>query len=147
MHCIRMGYAKLDQTAPLEYSIRMDTWSDLLFYEMSFLGCDIMILLYLIILVRTAMSQNLTLNLAIQAANWTVGIVLGLAGAVSTLVGAQNMLQYRGWEVLASLVVGILLCFLAYSMAVIIQEVWVERRSTQDKEKVRDSSYVAVQIV
>ncbi len=148
VHCIRMGYAKLEQTSPSEYSIRMDSWSDVLVYEMSFLCSDVVLLLYLVILARSIMYRNLTLNLAIQAANWTVGMILGFSAAVTSIVGTQTMLEYSGLEVLGNLAVGTLLCLLAYALAVAIQVQCLFPQPDADDEKARDSTMlVAAQFV
>ncbi len=148
VYCIRRGYAELQHTAPSVYSIRIEASTDILFYEMAFLYSDVMFVLYVVILVRNAMSRKLSLNLAIQAANWTVGMILGLSAAASTVVGTQMLLQHRGLEILGSLVVGILLCLVAYATAVEIQEqcLFPQTEDANDDE-VRDSTFVLAQTV
>lgn len=97
----------------------VETWINFCLYELSLLYADVMFLLYIAILIWYALKRNLTLSLPILAANWTVGMVLGLSSTVAFLAGPTLVLQ-KEWIRLAlwAMVVGISMCFVAYAAAV-----------------------------
>lgn len=113
----------LDPTTPDNYSVRVETWSDVALYELSFLYSDVMFLAYLVILTRYALKKNLSLNLPIMAANCTMGFALGLLVVVvaSSKIGPKAVLQQLLWQGLWSVVVWVALCFLLYATAVVMQ--------------------------
>jgi hypothetical protein len=103
-------------TSQIEY-IRLESWTDVFVYELCFLYFDVMFVLYLVILLRSALKRHLTLSLPIMAANWMVGMLTGLSAAVVALTGPNVLTDPRiWWQLLVSLVVGVFLCFLSYGM-------------------------------
>ena len=127
---IRLGVARsaLDEhsstttTTNANYSIRVETWTDLFICELSFLYSDVIFLLYILILTFHVLKKNLTVSLPIMAANWTVGMVLGLSVVVAILVGPKVVLQQqRLWQSLVSIVTSIALYFIVYAAAMEMQ--------------------------
>ena len=121
---IQLGYAKLEQPAAdnNNYSVRIDHLTDVFFVELSFLYSDIVFLFYIIVLARSALKKNLSLDLPIMASNWLMGIVLGLLLAITCLFGSKS---FSTWEqilqLLVIIVVGIALCFVTYAAAMEMQ--------------------------
>lgn len=101
------------------YSVRTETWSDLFTYEIvSFLYADAaMFLLYMMALSFYSMKKNITVSLPIMAANWTVGMVLGLSAVAASLVGPKVGLQQQLWQILGS----VALYFIVFAAVVEMQ--------------------------
>lgn len=107
----------------------MELLNQIYVYEFSLLFSDVLFLIYLVVLARFALKKKLTISLPIMAANWTVGMVLGVSVAVAFLVGPQVVFLQRIWIMVGSIVVGIALCFVAYAMALELQGHCIVSRS------------------
>lgn len=130
-------------------SVHIESWSDLIFYEMSYLFVDVFFLVYVIILARAVVrggssgessnnSPPLNIQLAIQAANWLLGMVLGLGGSLCLTFGTHAFLSNKVWSFLGCMVIGVLLCFMMYFLAGEIEKVFYPDRFTCDGEERRE---------
>jgi len=119
---VQLGYAKLERpAADKNYSVQIDHWTDIFVLELSFLYSDVVFLFYIIMLVRSARKKSLTLSMPIMAANWLVGLVLGLSTAVVYLFGSKSWTQHQLIQLLATIIVGTALCFVTYAAALELQ--------------------------
>jgi len=167
---IRHGYVKIVPTAAASadetgvvadgstgaaFSIRITNVSDAFFYEMSYLFVDLLFLVYVALLARGIMKNhrqtgrpNAAFQVAVNSANWSVGMVLGLTVAVGMVVGFRVVLQERLWQVVGSLGLGVALCFVGFLTACEFENLCREDSKVEGEQKERQdsrngSSYIA----
>lgn len=125
LQTIRLGHATLEQTTADTSSYLAQlyhTWKDVYFYELPFLYADVLFLLcYSFILTCAVLKKSLTLSVPIMAANWIVGMMLGMSVAVVSQVGLKVLEPPRVGQVVVIMVTWIVLCFAAYAAAMEMQ--------------------------
>jgi uncharacterized protein YacL len=141
---IKAGQVSLKQIDQDHYSVQLESTKDVMLYELSDVGSDIFVIVYIMVLVRAIVrwrnAKPLNLDIPVKAVNWTIGLVLGLIVAVAQLVGVELVVCKHGWQVLASVLVRAAMCFVTYAIATEFQAQCIDSREPGAKE-MREREY------
>lgn len=136
---IKAGQVKLMKTREDTYTVQVHSIRDLLYYELSYLGSDVLFLIYIVVLLRAVYqwrhAKALKLDIAAKASNWTVGMILGLVFAICRVIGLKKLIASHIGQVGVSISIGVLLCFVAYAMAAELNSQRILRHRCQSEAK------------